>query len=41
MRGQMKNIREQRFNIWVIGDPEGDTGISGMEKTTRVTRKLS
>lgn len=30
----MKKFKGQRFNIWIIGDPEGDTGGSGVEAIT-------
>lgn len=31
MRGKMKKFREQRLNLWIIGDFEGDSRISEME----------
>lgn len=34
LRGKMKKFKGQRFNIWIIGDPEGDTGGSGVEAIT-------
>lgn len=40
MRGKMKKFREQRLNLWIIGDPEGDTRISEMEAISTELIKL-
>lgn len=40
MRGKMKKFREQRLNLWIIGDPEGDSRISEMEAISTELIKL-
>ena len=36
----MKKFREQRLNLWIIGDPEGDSRISEMEAISTELIKL-